>query len=189
MKNNLKGKAPYFALGIAGYICIKFGLALFSQANSAPRPYENSMNGILAFTSNCLPTEGTLQNRANMMQLMGGKSNVFLLDAQEVEVINSDTFGKGSVIFWSAGPESFCQIIVKDSREDTVSLLLLSLERSGDGYEKVELPSGQLAGMTEPRSINHLFVAKSTNSVGQIMFGVTHKSTEDGPFTIFTAVQ
>lgn len=189
MKNNLKSKAPYIALGVGGYICIKLGLAVFAHANSGPNPYENAMNGAAAFVSNCLPTEGTLKNSANMMQLLGGKREVISLDSQDIEVIDSETFGNGSVVFWSVGFESFCQVVVKGSREDAESSLLLFLERSGDGYEKVELTGEQLAGVPEPLNANDLFVVNSTNSAGEIMFRVTRRPTEDGDFAIFTAIQ
>jgi hypothetical protein len=189
MKNDLKSKAPYIALGVGGYICIKLGLGVFAHSNLGPKPYENAMNGAAAFVSNCLPTEGTLKNSANMMQRFGGKREVISLDSQDIEVIDSETFGKGSVVFWSVGSESFCQVVVKGSREDAESSLLLFLERSGDAYEKVELTGEQLAGVPETLNANDLFVTNSTNSVGEIMFRVTRGPAEDGDFAIFTAVQ
>ena len=189
MNNTLKSKAPYIALGVGGYFCIKLGIAMFSQGSSGPYPYENALNGSAAFVSNCLPSEGTLQNSANMMQLLDGRRETISVNDQDIDVINSDAFGKGSVVYWNLGPESFCQVVVEGSQENAESSLLLFLERSGPGYEKVELTRELLASLPALPNVNYVFVANSTNSAGEVLFSVTSKSTADGNFAIFTAIQ
>jgi len=51
------------------------------------------------------------------------------------------------------------------------------------------LTSEQLSVLPLNFDVDNLFVTNSGNRAGEIMFGVTRQSTEEGDLTIFTALQ
>lgn len=190
---NLKSKLPYFALGVAGYALLKFGLLYYEGwvGPKGPTAFKRLGFGYAAFANYCLPADGDIEKQKLGLQLLGGTTTTSAINNVEYEYIRKDSLGDGSIAYQMKDDRPvLCQVAIDAKPQEAQELLFSTfsrLEKWDSSYGRVDIDADELKKAYGVSLTSDFYIDRADSARGSLFFAISPLMVGSAEQTILTS--